>query len=93
MSLLLFMLLILFASSTFAELNSSYYSGTTYFDEPWGEDGGYIRGHIDFAVFDDRNEYETLMDFNAPGTGQYVYAYQIFNDDEFSDESIAYFAV
>ena len=70
---------------------SSYYHGTVYYDEPSG--GSYLRGHIDFAVWDDRDEYEGINQLEAPGTGDYIYAYQIFNDDLLSNEAVAYFAI
>lgn len=82
---------VLFANNASATLTSSYYDGTTYYDLPWED--GYLRGHIDFAVYDDRQEYEFVTGFDAPGSYEYVYAYQIFNDDLFSDEAVAYFAV
>ena len=82
---------VLFANNASATLTSSYYDGTTYYDLPWN--GGYLRGHIDFAVYDDRQEYELVTGFDAPGSYEYVYAYQIFNDDLFSDEAMVYFAV
>ncbi len=80
-----------FANNASATLVSSHYDGTTYYDVPWND--GYLRGHIDFAVYDDRSEYELVTGFTAPGSYEYVYAYQIFNDDLFSDEAVAYFAV
>ena len=82
---------VLFANNASATLNSSYYDGTTYYDLPWGN--GNLQGHIDFAVYDDRQEYEFVTGFDAPGSYEYVYAYQIFNDDLFSEEAVAYFAV
>ena len=82
---------VLFANNASATLISSHYDGTTYYDLPW-EDGN-LRGHIDFAVYDDRQEYEFVTGFDAPGSYEYVYAYQIFNDDLLSDKAVAYFAV
>ena len=82
---------VLFANNASATLTSSYYDGTTYYDLLWED--GYLRGHIDFAVYDDRQEYEFVTGFDAPGSYEYVYAYQIFNDDLFSNEAVAYFAV
>jgi len=71
-----------------ATLTSSYYDGTTYYDLPWTNYGN-LQGHIDFAVYDDRQEYEFVTGFDAPGSYEYVYAYQIFNDDFFSSEAVA----
>jgi hypothetical protein len=58
---------------------------------------GSLRGRIDFAVYDTEhpeygNEY---LDngLEMPGDGQYIYAYQIFNDYPVSEEAVAYFAL
>jgi hypothetical protein len=72
-------------------LESSHHDGSVFYSD----DGLY--GRIDFAVYDthdsvNRNEYEQIG-ITAPGEGQYIYAYQIFNDLVFSVESVAYFAV
>lgn len=64
----------LFAQNATATLTSSYYDGSTYYYT----DG--LHGRIDFAVYDDRDEYFTVNGLEAPGTGDYVYAYQIFQD-------------
>lgn len=64
----------LFAQDATATLTSSYYDGSTYYYT----DG--LHGRIDFAVYDDRDEYFTVNGLEAPGTGDYVYAYQIFQD-------------
>lgn len=90
----------LFSSAAFATLeqilpSSSYYDGSTFYDEDLGEFGR-LSGRIDFAVYDT----ETFTDefigddgFEAPGDRQYIYAYQIFNDDEFSEAAVNYFAI
>ena len=64
----------LFAQNATATLTSSYYDGSTYYYT------GGLHGRIDFAVYDDRDEYFTVNGLEAPGTGDYVYAYQIFQD-------------
>ncbi|MHC4122239.1 MAG: PEP-CTERM sorting domain-containing protein [Planctomycetota bacterium] len=55
---------------------SSHYEGRSYFDQ----DGR--RGFVEFAVYDTEgengNEFSEVDAFEAPGTGQYIYAYQIF---------------
>jgi len=56
--------------------------------------GSYLRGRIDFAVYDTQGGSEFVeAGFTAPGNGQYIYAYQIFNDYPGSDEAVAYFSV
>ena len=74
-----------------AAITSSYYDGFVYYDKIW--DDGYLRGRIDFAVYDQRSEYESVTGLDAPGEGAYVYAYQIFNDLLASDETVAYFSL
>jgi hypothetical protein len=72
-------------------LESSYYDGFVFYYE----DG--LFGRIDFAVYDtsvEENNHEYLdIGITKPGDGQYIYAYQIFNDYSFSAESVAYFAL
>jgi len=80
------------ASATLAPiLESSYYDGYVFYYE----DG--LFGRIDFAVYDtsvEENSHEYLdIGITKPGDGQYIYAYQIFNDYSFSAESVAYFAL
>jgi hypothetical protein len=56
--------------------------------------GSFLRGRIDFAVYDTLGGNEFVeAGFTAPGDGQYIYAYQIFNDYPASDEAVAHFAV
>lgn len=73
-----------------AVLTSSYHDGFVRYDE------GGLRGRIDYAVYDTLHpEYgdEYLANgIEIPGTGQYIYAYQIFNDPFVSDE-VAHFAI
>ncbi len=90
----------LFSSAAFATLErilpeSSVHEGSTFYDEDLGEFGR-LSGRIDFAVYDT----ETFTDefvggdgFEAPGDRQYIYAYQIFNDEEFSEAAVNYFAI
>ncbi len=37
-------------------------------------------GSIDYAVYNDTEDFENWTGFEAPGSGAYIYAYQIFND-------------
>ena len=68
---------------------SSHYQGRSYFD-----DAG-ATGWVDFAVYDTLgphgNEW-TGAGFAAPGAGQYIYAYQIFNDFGSAD-AIEFFTI
>jgi hypothetical protein len=80
------------ASATLAPmLESSYHDGYVFYYE----DG--LAGRIDFAVYDTEHpEYgDEYLDngIEMPGDGQYIYAYQIFNDYPISEEAVAYFAL
>jgi len=91
---------ILFSSAAFATLerilpSSSYYDGSTFYDEDLGEYGR-LSGRIDFAVYDTdtyANEFIGNDGFEAPGERQYIYAYQIFNDYQTSEAAVNYFAI
>lgn len=80
--------------------DSSYYDGCVYYDRVYyDEDSGeveHLAGRIDFAVYDTQtyaNEFIGDDGYEMPGTGQYIYAYQIFNAPEGISNPIAYFAV
>lgn len=84
------------ASATLTDIlpESSHYEGKTYYNIL--TDDGFLRGRIDFAVYDTEtypNEFIGTDGFINPGTGQFIYAYQIFNDYFVSDVAVAYFAV
>lgn len=80
------------ASATFLLPDSSYYEGSTYYD--FTTDDGFLRGRIDFAVYDTLGGNEFLnAGYEAPGDGQFIYVYQIFNDYPLSDEAVAYFTL
>ncbi len=68
---------------------SSHYQGLSYFDIAG------VTGHVDFAIYDTLgphgNEW-TGAGFAAPGAGQYIYAYQIFNDTG-SASAIEFFTI
>jgi hypothetical protein len=53
---------------------SSHYQGRSYFSD------ANVTGYVDFAVYDTLTPYGNEWTFTALGTGQYIYAYQIFND-------------
>ena len=76
---------------------SSHYEGFVYYDKKIQADDGsysYMRGRIDFDVYDTAvgNEWADAG-FVNPGTGRYVYAYQIFNDYESSQVAIEAFTI
>ncbi|UCF44046.1 MAG: PEP-CTERM sorting domain-containing protein [Planctomycetota bacterium] len=85
---------ILFAQTASAALHlpdSSYYQGSTYYNT---DDG--LRGRIDYAVYDTDaypNEFVGDDGYEAPGEGQYIYAYQIFHQPGFFNPSLAYFSL
>lgn len=70
---------------------STHYQGRAYFREYTGQ-----VGRIEFAVYDtlgtNGNEF-AAAGYTAPGAGQYIYAYQIFNDDPDSRNVLEYFSV
>jgi hypothetical protein len=70
------------------------WQGFRLYDESLGG-GDFLRGRIDFAVYDTLGGNEFIeAGFEAQGEGQYIYAYQIFNDYEpASDEAVWSFAV
>lgn len=72
---------------------SSYYDGSvSYLGSDFGFDG--MNGRIDYAVYDTvvyQDEFIGGM-FTAPGDGRYIYAYQIFTDEQSSFE-VSYFAL
>jgi len=80
--------------SSYAEAEGAW-QGSTFFDEVWND--GWLRGRIDFAVYDTANMQpgsgeKTLAD-NLDLPGRFIYAYQVINDYDASDESVAYFSV
>jgi hypothetical protein len=68
---------------------SSHYQGSSYFDFNG------VMGHVDFAVYDtqgtDGDEW-TGAGFTSPGSGRYIYAYQVFNDTG-STGAIEFFSI
>lgn len=91
------------ASATLEPLlpESSYsngdWQGFRFYDEEI-EPGVFLRGRIDFALYDTYNpqyqgEIDWLDGLGMTEQGRYVYAYQIFNDYDASDEAVSYFAI
>ena len=73
---------------------STHYSGSTYHDIL--TDDGYLRGRIDFAVYDTQmypDEFIGEDGYENPGDGRYIFVYQIFNDYNASEEEVIYFAL
>jgi hypothetical protein len=70
---------------------SSYYQGRSYFDDP----ATGVTGYVEFAVYDTLGPHGDEWagaGFAAPGAGQYIYAYQIFNDAGSAD-AIEFFTI
>lgn len=80
--------MLLLVQNASAALTSSYYDGTTYYNTDNG-----LTGRIDFAVYNDREEYTTVTGNDAPGTGDYVYAYQIFHQPGFYNPPVSLFSI
>jgi hypothetical protein len=69
---------------------SSHYQGRSYFPESTTG----IKGFVDFAVYDTEvygNEW-VGAGFEQPGTGRYIYAYQVFNEVD-SNSAIDFFTI
>jgi hypothetical protein len=86
-SLAVLIVAMFFGRNASATLTSSYHDGFTYYTTDEG-----LHGRIDFAVYDDRDEYKSVTGWDAPGTGDYVYAYQIFHNAG-NNPPLAYFAL
>ena len=59
-------------------------------------DGGPLAVRVDFAVFDtvaNPDAWGGENGFDIPGDGQYVYAYQIFNDENLGTETLTAFSL
>ncbi|MBL7106139.1 MAG: PEP-CTERM sorting domain-containing protein [Phycisphaerae bacterium] len=64
------------------------YQGTSYFSQPTTAGG--IAGKIDFAVYD--TQQASPSGIANPGSGQYIYAYQIFCD-QVNTDPISFFSI
>jgi len=95
-------LLVQTANATLAPMlpESSYDDGNwqgfrSFYEEP--EQGGYLFGRVDFAVYDTDQLSQQEEDWvNSLGLNQeerFIYAYQVFNDYDQSDREIAHFEV
>jgi len=70
---------------------SAYYSGRTTYSIDL-DNGQILSGRIEFAVYDTQanpGEFEGT----APGSGRYLYAYQIFNDSGSSNAAVSQFVI
>lgn len=80
----------LLPSSSYAD---GHWQGSRFYDVEVIS-GSFLRGRIDFAVYDTLGGNEFVeAGFTAPGDGRYIYAYQLFNDYPASEEAVAYFSV
>ncbi|MEJ5260582.1 MAG: PEP-CTERM sorting domain-containing protein [Anaerohalosphaeraceae bacterium] len=70
---------------------SSYYSGKTYYNVNLGN-GQVLSGRIEFAVYD-TSVYPGEFTGTAPGTGRYIYAYQIFHNSGGSNAALTAFVI
>ena len=79
-------------------INADYdYEGFVFYNQESENkvDGDYLRGRIEFAVYDTSGPNGWLDAFFEDfGSGRYIYAYQIFNNYEgISEETVGFFAV
>jgi len=70
---------------------SSYYYGQTYYSVDLGN-GQILSGRIEFAVYDTQ-AYPSEFTGTAPGSGRYIYAYQIFQNSGASNAALTAFVV
>jgi hypothetical protein len=88
---LLIVILLLVQTTLAIVLESDHYDGYVKYEKDWGD--GTLSGYIEFAVYDERADFESNTGLTAPGEGDYVYAYRIWNNQPFSDEAVAYFSI
>lgn len=70
---------------------SSYYYGQTHYYVNLGT-GQILSGRIEFAVYDTQ-AHPGEFTGTAPGTGRYIYAYQIFQDSGASNAALTAFVI
>lgn len=70
---------------------SSYYYGQTHYNVNLGN-GQILSGRIEFAVYDTQ-AYPSEFTGSAPGTGRYIYAYQIFQNAGSSNAALTAFVI
>ena len=90
------LIFLVFSQSAGALPISSHYWGSTRYYLTDGVD--VLSGQIQFAVYDtlaNPSEYVGLggLGLTPPGDGQYIYAYQIFNDQGFNNVAVEYFEI
>ncbi|MHC4069328.1 MAG: PEP-CTERM sorting domain-containing protein [Planctomycetota bacterium] len=73
--------------------DSSYLGGLWQGTSYYNDDGFNLR--IDFAVYDTLggNEIAAIGGFEAPGDGQYIYAYQVFQHIDEGYNEVTYFTI
>ncbi|MHC4075593.1 MAG: PEP-CTERM sorting domain-containing protein [Planctomycetota bacterium] len=73
------------------------WQGFKYYDEGQQNDGSFLRGRIDFAVYDQRSihltDEEIALTEALDLQGRFIYAYQIFNGQQDNDAAVAYFSI
>jgi hypothetical protein len=72
------------------------WQGFKYYDEGQQNGGGFLRGRIDFAVYDQQNlelDDEIALVEELDLQGRFIYAYHILNDRGNSDAAVAYFSI
>lgn len=67
---------------------SSHYQGRSYFRTLTSD--GILSGRVEYAVYDSQGGNEFAL---PGGSGQYTYAYQIFNDGDDTVSALEYFTV
>ena len=71
---------------------SSHYQGRSYFRTFTAD--GILSGRVEYAVYDTQGGNEFAQKgFTTPGTGQYTYVYQIFNDGDDTATPLEYFSI
>ena len=80
------------ATTTTILPSSSHYQGRSYYRQYTAD--GVLSGRIEYAVYDSLggNEFANAG-FTVPGTGQYTYVYQIFNDGDDAEAAFEYLAL
>lgn len=70
---------------------SSHYSGQTTYLKNLGN-GQILSGRIEFAVYDTQDNPDQFGG-TAPGSGRYIYAYQVFSNAASSNTAITHFVI
>jgi len=89
--LLIIVMVAALASSASAIFDNAYKDGVTNYSESWGD--GQLTGAIAWGVYDGHDDFESDFDsLSAPGEGNFVYVYQIFNFEQ-SVSPVSYFSI